>query len=285
LIAHARLWACWAALSLIACGAQPLSSPADSAFIFQAQLDQLLPADVLLLGEQHDVPHHQRIHLAVVQRLAQDQRLGALALEMASAGVGTEALSPNASEAEVQAALQWQDDAWPWAAYGPAVMAAVQSGVLVTGANLPTARLRDAMTDTSLDGLLAGPALKAQQQAIRLGHCGLLPESQIAPMTRVQIARDISMAQAVGALALPGKTVVLLTGNGHADRALGVPLHLPQNLVTKTVFLQANQTLPATTSIASFDQTWSTEAAPLTDYCADFEASRNPVAPAPSQGP
>lgn len=272
----ARRWMGLAALSLAACAAPTHSPSPDAAFPYSAPLAQLLPADVLILGEQHDVAHHQRIHLAVVQQLAHDHRLGALALEMASAGTSTESLIPHATEAQVQAALQWQNDAWPWTAYGPAVMAAVRAGVVVNGANLPATRLRSAMSDATLDSLLPGPALKAQQQAIRLGHCGLLPESQISPMTRVQIARDISMAKTVAALARPRQTVLLLTGNGHADRALGVPLHLPKEFITKTVLLQAQQAQAATLSIALFDQTWATEAAPPTDYCADFEASRPP---------
>jgi uncharacterized iron-regulated protein len=263
---------------LVACAAPPLPPVISGAFHYGTQLDQLLPADVLILGEQHDVAHHQRIHAAVVQHLALDQHLGALALEMASAGTGTESLSPEATPSQVQTALQWQDEAWPWAAYGPAVMAAVRAGVVVKGANLPDARLRSAMADTALDGLLPGPALKAQQQAIRIGHCGLLPESQIGPMTRVQIARDTSMANTVASLAQKGKTVLLLTGNGHADRALGVPLHLPNTLITKTILLQADQAQEAPNSVALFDQTWATEAAPTTDYCADFEASRPPPA-------
>ncbi len=272
----ARLWIWLCALLLVACAAPSQPTLSNHPFKYSAQLDQLLPADVLIVGEQHDVAHHQRLHLAVVQRLAQRQLLGALALEMADAGTGTELLTPQASESEVQTALHWQDEAWPWAAYGPAVMAAVQAGVVVKGANLPQSRLRSAMADATLDGLLPGPALKGQQQAIRIGHCGLLPESQIRPMTRVQIARDISMAKTVTSLVKEGKTVLLLTGNGHADRTLGVPLHLPKSLITKTLLLQADQAQAATHSIASFDQAWITEAAPETDYCADFEASRSP---------
>ena len=269
----ARHWVGLAALVLAACAASPPSPQPDSGFAYRTALAQLLPADVLIVGEQHDVAHHQRLHLAVVQQLAQEHRLGALALEMASAGSSTESLSTLAPESEVQTALHWQNEACPWAAYGPAVMAAVRAGVVVKGANLPANRLRDAMKDAALDGLLSGPALKGQQQAIRLGHCGLLPESQIRPMTRVQIARDISMAQTVTSLVKAGKTVVLLTGNGHAERTLGVPLHLPRNLTTKVVLLQANQGPQATHSVANFDQTWATEAAPATDYCADLEAS------------
>jgi uncharacterized iron-regulated protein len=284
-MSRTRLWVWLAALVLVGCtAAPPQPSGPDTAFPYSDRLAQLLPADVLILGEQHDVAHHQRIHLAVVQQLAKNQRLGALALEMASAGRSTELLTAQASETGVQTALQWQNDAWPWTAYGPAVMAAVRAGVVVAGANLPDNRLRNSMKDAALDDLLLGPALKAQQQAIRIGHCGLLPESQIGPMTRVQIARDISMGKTVVSLVKADKTVLLLTGNGHADPTLGVPLHLPLTLVTKTVLLQAQHAPAAPNSIASFSQTWATEAAPLVDYCADFEASRTPpttpVAPA-----
>ena len=75
-------------------------------------------------------------------------------------------------------------------------------------------------------------------------------------------------------------SVLLLTGNGHANPTLGVPLHLPADLITKTVLLQAQQALPAPDSIAPFSQTWTTDAAPVVDYCADFEASRSPPPPA-----
>jgi uncharacterized iron-regulated protein len=88
-----------------------------------------------------------------------------------------------------------------------------------------------------LDTRLAGPALKAQQQAIREGHCDLLPESQIAPMARIQIARDRSMAQVLAKAAVPGKTVVLIAGNRHVDPALGIPQHLPANLRAETAAL------------------------------------------------
>ncbi|WP_210542374.1 ChaN family lipoprotein [Rhodoferax sp. PAMC 29310] len=276
---RARLGVWFAALSLVACTTPPHLPTAPDAFNYSAQLEQLLPTDVLILGEQHDVAHHQRIHLAVVQRLAHSQRLGSLALEMADEGNSTKELNRHASEAEVRAALQWQDDAWPWSAYGPAVMAAVRTGVLVAGANLPAARLREAMANPRLDGLLRGPALKAQQQAIRIGHCNLLPESQIAPMTRVQIARDVSMAQTVASLAQTDKTVLLLAGNGHADQSVGVPLQLPPTLKVKTVLLSADKAQAAIHSIANFSQIWATDAAPPTDYCADFEANRSPSGP------
>lgn len=211
----------------------------------------------LLLGEQHDEPAHQQLHREMVQALAGRGVLAAVALEMAAAGASTAGLSPQAGEDEVRRTLRWDEEAWPWAAYGPAVMAAVAAGVPVVGANLPRDRLRPAMADASLDALLPAPAMQVQQQAIRSGHCGMLPESQIVPMTRVQIARDRSMADAVARLAVPGKTVLLIAGGGHVDPEVGVPRHLPPRLASRSVQLPP----PAT---------------PRRDYCEDMRRHTMP---------
>lgn len=194
-------------------------------------------AQVVLLGEQHDADSHRRLQERWVASLAARGTLVALALEMAERGVSTAGLPRNAGEPEVQQALHWQVQAWPWDRYRPAVMAAVRAGVPVLGANLPRAQMREAMRDGTLDRLLPGPALKAQQQAIRLGHCELLPEHQITPMTRVQIARDRSMAQVIEAAVVPGKVVLLLAGSGHVQADVGVPQHLPPSLAVRPMVL------------------------------------------------
>jgi uncharacterized iron-regulated protein len=251
--------------------AVPAAVPEDAV----SRVTALLPADAILLGEQHDAPEHQRIHREVIDALAARGALAAVALEMAPIGGSTSGLPRDAAESAVQAALQWKDAAWPWAAYGPAVMAAVRSGIPVLGANLPRTAMRGAMAESQLDALLPGPALKAQQQAIRLGHCELLPESQIAPMTRIQIARDRTMAQTLATLASPGKTVVLLAGARHVDRQLGVPLHLPAALRTKVVLLRAGPPPDDTRSIGEVgDATWATPAVPPRDYCAEMRLAR-----------
>ena len=69
----------------------------------------------------------------------------------------------------MQSVLKWNNKAWPWAAYGPAIMTAVRAGVPVMGANLPRESTRVAMRNAAVDTRLSGPALKAQQQLIRLG--------------------------------------------------------------------------------------------------------------------
>ncbi|MDB5873598.1 MAG: CjrA protein-like protein [Ramlibacter sp.] len=195
-----------------------------------ARVAALLPADAILLGEQHDAPGHQVMHRQAIDALISRGLLAAVALEMVEQGRSTAGLPRDASETAVKAALGWDDAGWPWTAYGPAVMAAVRAGVPVLGANLPRSQLRAAMADAGLDALLPATALEAQRQAVRAGHCDLLPESQIAPMARVQIARDRAMAQALAQAAAPRMTVVLLAGSGHVDAELGVPQHLPASL-------------------------------------------------------
>ena len=248
---------------------QPAGGTLASAAATAARVDALLPADALLIGEQHDAAEHQQIEQQVVAHLAGRGLLAALAIEMADAGASTATLKPTATEQQVQNALKWNNKGWPWAAYGAAVMTAVRAGVPVLGANLPTAQMRSSMGDAKLDTQLPGPALKAQQQLIRIGHCNLLPESQITPMTRIQIAKDQAMTQTIEDLALPGKVVVLLAGNGHVNRQLGVPQHLPATLHAKAVHLRAGD---ATDKDSAFDSTWPTSPLAEKDYCAGLKA-------------
>ena len=235
------------------------------------RLAALLPMDVLLLGEQHDASEHQQIHQQVIALLAQRSLLGALALEMADAGVSTAKLHPSSTEQQAKNALKWNDQSWPWESYSPAVMTAVRAGVLVVGANLPRQSMRSSMNDSTLDAQLPGAALKAQQQQIRIGHCNMLPESQITPMTRIQIAKDIRMAETLREVAVPGKVVVLLAGSGHTNRLLGVPQHLPASLKVKAVRLRTGDAMAADKPEA-FDAVWATPALPEKDYCADLKA-------------
>ena len=276
-----------AALALAGCaGLGTASSPT------AVQLAKLLPADAVLIGEQHDAPDHQRIEREAVEALAQRGQLAGLAIEMAEQGNDTTYLNPAATEAEVRTALSWNDEAWPWATYGAVAMAAVRAGAPVFGANLPRGKMKDAMADVSLDAQLAPPALAAQQQAVRDGHCGLLPESQIGPMTRVQVARDRAMAQTVAQARVQGKTVLLVSGAGHSTKSLGVAQMLPTDLHVRAVRLVAGEAVaeaaspgadvagtPGSAAAAAmgpraFDATWHTPPIPPRDYCAEFKRAR-----------
>ena len=264
--------ACIVSLSLAGCAVGHGATSA-SASELQTRLDAWLPADVLLLGEQHDAPEHQTLEQQIVETLAARGVLAAVSLEMADSGDSTAALTPAASEEHTRIALRWNNDAWPWASYGPAVMSAVRAGVPVLGANLPRAQMRSNMADEQLDQRLPALALAEQQKLIRQGHCDLLPESQITPMTRIQIAKDRRMADTVQAAVRPGLVVMLITGSVHADKQLGVPQHLPPDLLVKSIRLRSGT---KGGEHESFDYVWLTPATPDKDYCAGLAKQLSP---------
>jgi len=239
-----------------------------------ARLQGLLPTPLLLLGEQHDAPEHQRLQRATVEHLAGRGELAAVVLEMVERGRQTTGLPADSSEARVREALDWSAatnaGAWPWAGYGAVVMSAVRAGVPVLGGNLPRDQMRAAMATETLDGVLPTAALQAQRDSIREGHCGLLPESQIAPMTRIQLARDQTMARTALAALQPGKTVLLVAGNQHVRRDLGVPQHLPSTQPHKVVVALARQA-EAAGEAGAVDRVWDTPPRPPRDYCAEMK--------------
>ncbi|MBP6118989.1 MAG: ChaN family lipoprotein [Giesbergeria sp.] len=252
-----------AALALLLGCAAPARLPAG----WPESLRPLLPADVILLGEQHDAPAHQAMQAAAVQWLVAQGRLSALVLEMAEAGHSTQALPPSADESTVRAALGWDEQWWPWEHYAGAVMAAVRAGVPVFGGNLPRASMASAMSNTALDQLLPAAALADQRSAVREGHCDLLPEAQLPGMVRIQMARDQSMARTLAAAPRGrGQTVLLIAGGGHVLRSRGVPVYLPKNLEVKVALAQAGQAKTAIESEA--DLTPVTAELPPQDACA-----------------
>ncbi len=262
---------------LQACATAP-STPTSGVDVARHNVAQriaaLLPVDAILLGEQHDAPDHQRLQRAAVLELASRGLLGAVLLEMAEQGHSTRGLPHDATEAQVQSALRWQEAGWSWADYGPVVMAAVRNGVPVVGANLPRITMREAMANIALETRLPPRGFELQRDNIRSGHCGLLPEGQISPMARIQIARDLAMADAVTHAAQPGKTVLLIAGGGHVVRGVGVPAHLPATLRSVVVLAVAG---PGDAGLRSgADVVWETAALLPKDYCASLRQRSKP---------
>jgi uncharacterized iron-regulated protein len=157
--------------------------------------------------------------------------------------------------------------------YGPVVMTAVRAGVPVLGGNLPRNEMRAAMADASLDARLTPEALARQRDNIRNGHCGLLPESQLTPMARIQIARDLSMAQTLtpsaGAHA-GGGVVVLVAGAEHVRRSLGVPAHLTAEHAALSQVVVMHSGAPDANARLGVDRLWITPAIAQQDHCAEL---------------
>ncbi|TAL25841.1 MAG: hypothetical protein EPO01_03015 [Aquabacterium sp.] len=242
---------------------------------------------VWLIGESHDQPAHQQAAADTVRHLAEGRRLQALVLEMADSGRSTAGLPRDIAESEVRRVLSWQEQAWPWERYGPLVMAAVRVGVPVLGGNRPRAWLRGEMRDAQWDTAVPAGARAHLADAVRVGHCGLLPESQVPAMVRMQVARDRSLAEAVmqaADKARPAAVVVLHAGAQHASRVAGVPVHLqalaPELQLRSIGFIARGQDL-AEVDQAGFDELQAVDVVPEPDRCAQLGARGMPPASAP----
>ncbi len=250
-------------------------------FIPARQLvDDCAEATLCLLGEQHDHPDHHTVQAWIITALAQRGQLGALALEMADAGTRFDG-PRDAPEAVVRAKLHWNGDGWPWTLYAGPVMAAVRAGVPVVGVNLPQAAMRGAMQQARWDTSVPSDVRQRILDDVADSHCGLLPAVQVPTMARIQFARDDSMAAHSLALTQPGKTVVALTGSFHANRTLGIALHLPAHAAQMppgvprpprlfSLLLQglAPDTQPELPS--GYDAVWFTPGTPPVDHCAEL---------------
>ena len=240
---------------------------------WRAQVNALPNAELILLGEQHDAPEHQELARLSVEALASKQALSALVLEMADAGVSTEGMPTGASEAAVRARLKWNDAGWPWTRYGPVVMEAVRAGVPVVGSNLPRSAMKAAMKDDALDGKVPSAVLAGHRERMIEGHCGLLPESQVPAMARIQIARDERMAQTASMWMRSGKSVLLLAGAEHVKKDRGIPLLLDAKSKGKVtvIWMQAAAAINKDPALADLD--WQTPPISPKDYCADMKKS------------
>ena len=65
--------------------------------------------------------------------------------------------------------------------------------------------------------------LPRHERIVQVGHCNLLPVSALPGLARAQVARDAVLARSLRPYLSRG--VILLTGNGHARRDIGVPQH------------------------------------------------------------
>lgn len=241
-----------------------------------------------LFGERHDHADHQRQTAAAVQQLGSEGRLHALVLEMAQRGRSTAGLGPDASEHLVREALQWNDAGWPWPRYREVVMNAVRAGAPVHGGNLPRPALRQAMQQPHWDDAVPPAARALLTEAVRTGHCDLLPPSQLEPMVRMQVARDDALARTIAEAAqgAPGEAViVLLAGAAHASRQTGVPLHLPalapQLRVRSIGFGSSYAERPE----PGFDDWRAAEGEPPQDHCAALRERGMPSVTSPASAP
>lgn len=135
---------------------------------------------------------------------------------------------------------------WNWQLYYPVIQLALTYHLPLVAGNLSRADasrvVRDGVSatfdpksikDYRLDQPLPADIRSGQQQEIVAGHCNMLPEMMIGGMVDAQVARDIWMAKILRDQ--QPLDAVLIAGNGHVRKDIGVARWINQTSPTLTV--------------------------------------------------
>jgi uncharacterized iron-regulated protein len=197
-------------------------------------------ADLVLLGEVHDNPDHHRLQRELLEGLVRAGRRPAVAMEQfdreRQAALDRARAERPADPEHVAAAGGFDRRGWRWSFYEPLVELALAHGLPLVAANLsraegarivelgPAALGAESVARLGLDRPWPAARTAALEAAVREGHCGQLPERVVPRMAQAQRARDAVMAELL--LSRSSSGAVLIAGNGHVRRDLGVPTHL-----------------------------------------------------------
>jgi uncharacterized iron-regulated protein len=233
----------WLLLLLaLTAGACVTTQPADELVELMSaeQLKAMIEADVILLGEQHDNPHHHNIQRQVIDLIGQRSELGSVVFEQVSWDQQPvlNALN-NRTLGELKQNLKWETSGWPdYQLYEPVFMAATRYKAQMIAGNIAKESSKpiyqkgyDAVFSAEEQkklGLNVGFEPKAQaalEEEIFEGHCRLLPKDHVQTMIPVQRARDAAMALAWQRLHKKNKTVFIV-GAGHSRKDFGIPWYL-----------------------------------------------------------
>jgi uncharacterized iron-regulated protein len=197
----------------------------------QTMLADMQTADVVLLGEIHDNPRHHELRAQLLREPALNQRN--VVAEHLDAGQVVGAGDMLLSRLE-QAGFDTKG--WQWPLHQPLFDSVLEQNMVLYGGNLPREQTRavfktrgnslvKSLQTLLLHAPLSEDSLKALRLEIDEGHCGALPAMMFEGMMAVQRARDAAMADQL----MQHLPSVLLSGNGHAWKHLGVPHILQAN--------------------------------------------------------
>ncbi|MEX0318811.1 MAG: ChaN family lipoprotein [Ruegeria sp.] len=197
--------------------------------------EQVLAADVVILGEVHDNPHHHQVQAAMVAEMQPKAIVWEMLTEEGAGRVNATLIS---EPDKLAAAVRWAELGWPPLAMYLPIFRATPDAPLY-GALVPRAAARAAMETGAATALGADAArygltvpLAPEEQAAReadqqIAHCNALPEEMLPQMVAIQRLRDAVLARAVlRAMRETGGPVAVITGNGHARKDRGVPVYL-----------------------------------------------------------
>jgi uncharacterized iron-regulated protein len=273
-----RAFACVLLLCATHAGAAPKLLPATADALAGAMRDHR----VVILGEVHDNAAQHALRVAALRKLVEQGARPAIAFEQFDREhqeAIDRARRERPRDADHLIAQAKGAPSWKWELYKPFVALALEYDLPIVAANLSRADAIKVATDAASSPSLDAPPsfLRAHEEAIAKGHCNLLPAEALPGMARAQIARDRSLAQAIGPYAARG--VVLLTGNGHARTDLGVPHWLAPAVRATTISIALFERDAADLlgePVAHIDAYVVTEPVPRPDPCEDLRKRMSP---------
>ena len=244
----------------------------------------------LILGEKHDNPDHHELQLTILNHLLDLNLVSLVAFEMMDSDsqerLDTLHSAKNQDSEALKEYLQWDEEGWEWLFYGPLIYSAYSSGVTIKASNLSNSRMMEIYGLSELPpelDIFDDITRRRLASDIDESHCGLLPESQFPSMIRVQQGRDYSMASSLSSRK-DELMKILIAGNYHARKDLGVPKYLMANdlrlaadSIVSVSFMEVNLNetepnayLEMLGDMASHDFLWFTPVVSEEDYCASL---------------
>ena len=237
---------------------------------------------VVLLGEVHDNAQQHALRAQALRGLLEGGARPVLLMEqfdrerqpdldeaLARPGVTADDVIAAASPGTASAS------GWSWPLYRPYIALAIEYRLPLVAANVSRSDTRrvvaGGLASLDFDARVPADIEAPQAQALVESHCGLIEMGQARTMVAAQVARDQFMARALEANAAHG--AVLLAGNGHVRRDIGVPRWLSAALRERSLSIGLLESGDA--DAAAFDVALTTLAQTRPDPC---EAMRSGTA-------
>lgn len=240
------------------------------------------PGSIWMMGEVHDNPEAHFFRLSDLSKVLGGSWRPALLMEQFD--VDQQAALTQAWQTCKDAACVIKQagasNGWDWSHYEPLIELALKYRLPLVAANLSTAKVREVMKSGygavfdqktiqqyGLDRPLPAAFLASQTRAIAEGHCNALDPQTVQAMVKGQVARDVTFARLVREFAPQG--VVLIAGNGHVRRDIGILQWLPPEVASRVVV--SGYVEPEGADAALFDRMRVVQAHKRPDPCLAFK--------------
>jgi uncharacterized iron-regulated protein len=265
------LFLCALLLASAGCAMRSNSPPIDAK---QLQLNHAMQSKkIVLLGEVHDNATQHAMRLIAFQNLLVEGKRPALLMEQFDrenqAAIELARIQFPNDLAKLIAAGSPSKQGWNWEFYKPFIALAIKYDLPIVAVNVSNKDAMRAMQEgIAVLGISLSPSLQLKEQQAKEifnGHCQMMPMESATKMVNAQVAKDIVMAQFVVKYQAQG--AVLLAGNGHVRKDIGIPVWLSHIAQENSVSIGL---LESASTANLFDVTIVTTAPDRDDPCPEF---------------